>query len=63
MSFCSRRAVSKHIKWKVEWKGQSGVWVHKQQPFEDCEAKLIQEPGEIHKEWTQEPPHSLCPCV
>ncbi len=46
---CSQRAVSKHVN-KVEWKEK--VWMKKMlnqpresQPYEDCQAKSIQEFG------------------
>ncbi len=47
---CSQSAVSKHVEQKVEW--MEKVWkkkMHNQprepQPYEDCQAKLIQEFG------------------
>ncbi len=53
---CSRSAVSKHIKCKVEWKEEIGLEkVHKQQgwpqAWEYCQAKLIQTPGQRWKEY------------
>ncbi len=55
---CSRSAVSKHIKCKVDWKEEIGYEnVHKQQEWpqawEYCQAKLIQTLGRDHKEWTE----------
>ncbi len=51
---CSRSAVSKHIKRKVDWKDKN---VHKQQgwpqTWEYSQAKLIQHLGELHEEWTE----------
>ncbi len=55
---CSRSAVSKHIKCKVDWKEEIGKEkAHKQQrwpqAWEYCQAKLIQTLEELHKEWTE----------
>ncbi len=55
---CSQSAVSKHVNRKFEWKEK--VWkenMHNQlrelQPYEDCQAKSIQEFGWTSQEWTE----------
>ncbi len=55
---CSRSAVSKHIKCKVDWKEEIGEEnVHKQQgwlqAWKYCQQSRFKHLGELHKEWTE----------
>ncbi len=42
---CSQSAVSKHVEQKVEWKKKMHNQPREPQPYEDCQAKSIQEFG------------------
>ncbi len=55
---CSQSAVSKHVNRKLSGRKKCGrKKMHNQprepQPYEDCQAKSIQELGELQKEWTK----------
>ncbi len=50
---CSQSAVSKHVNRKLSGRKKMHNRPRELQPYEDCQAKSIQELSELHKEWTE----------
>ncbi len=50
---CSQSAVSKHVNRELSGRKKMHNRPREPQPYEDCQAKSIQELSELHKEWTE----------